>query len=444
MVDVELVFPYELHGQKPWVLPPLGLGYLAAGLQEKGIDWGITDCTFIGLQAGIEKIIRRKPRIVGIYSMVTLGQNTEYIANKLQGSVDCLVVGGPLPSVYPDNFFPEFDICVLGEADFSFPTLVECILADQEFHNLPGIVYKDGDNSKITKSNQIVEDLDSIPHPIRSEFLNKNYMAYWSENFDYAPASIIATRGCPYSCDFCSRPTSGTKFRKRSIEDVLGEIKEIYDLGYRYLWFADDAFTFDTNFIVELCEGISSLGYDLRWDCLSRVDKVDDDLVKVMKNSGLTRVYLGIESGSNETLKLMKKGAKVEDADFAISLFSKHGIKTGGFFMIGYPGETLDSIWRTVEFSAREDLDYISYTVPYPLPGSTLYERHKTYIDPSKEWFTERENTIFIDCGIPENVLRELIEVAYKAHEMARTNGEPQAQDYLKSKEKKYKKMMGG
>jgi anaerobic magnesium-protoporphyrin IX monomethyl ester cyclase len=444
MTDVELVFPYVLHGQKQWVLPPLGLGYLAAALEKKDIDWGITDCTFLGLSAGLENIKRKKPKIVGVYSMVTFGQNTKYIAQNLRESVDYLVVGGPLPSVYPDNFFPEFDFCVLGEADFSFPALAERILSGSEFDDIPGVVFKNEDKSKRTRYNHIMQNLGTIPHPIRSEFPNEKYMEYWRENFGYSPASIIATRGCPYACDFCSKPTTGTKFRKRSIEDILHEIKGIHDLGYNYLWFADDAFTFDTNFVMELSEGITGLGYDINWDCLSRVDKVDDELVLAMKKSGLTRVYMGIESGSDETLALMKKGAKVDDADLAISLFKKHGISTGGFFMIGYPGETLESIWRTVEFSAREDLDYISYTVPYPLPGSDLYNRHKTYVDPTKEWLEERENTVFVDCGISGNLLRDMIEVAQVAHKIAKTKGRTQALDYLSDKKREFGNIVEG
>jgi anaerobic magnesium-protoporphyrin IX monomethyl ester cyclase len=153
-----------------------------------------------------------------------------------------------------------------------------------------------------------------------------------------------------------------------------------------------------------------------------------------MKKSGLNRVYLGIESGSNETLNLMNKKARVEDADSAIRLFNKNGIKIGGFFMIGYPGETLDSIWKTIEFSAREDLDYISYTVPYPLLGSALYKRFESQIETTKEWSKERENTIFIECGIPEKQLNKLIKIAYSAHDIAKVKGRVQALDYLRGK----------
>jgi anaerobic magnesium-protoporphyrin IX monomethyl ester cyclase len=197
--DVELVFPYELKENKPWVLPPLGLGYLAASLEKKGIKWGITDCTFIGLQAGIKRIIDKRPKIVGIYSMVTLGENAKLIARKLRKYVKYLVVGGPLPSVYPDNFFPEFDLCVLGEADFSFSDLVESIFQGQEFKDMPGVFCNDMELKEINKKCQIVEDLNSIPHPIRNEFPNSEYMKYWSENFGYVPASIIATRGIQYT-----------------------------------------------------------------------------------------------------------------------------------------------------------------------------------------------------------------------------------------------------
>jgi anaerobic magnesium-protoporphyrin IX monomethyl ester cyclase len=415
------------------VLPPLGIGYLASALDQKNISWEICDCTFYGIEHAIKTINTNKPRIVGIYSMATLGYNAKYIAKKINEQVEYLIAGGPLPSVVPETFLSEFDFCVLGEADFSFTNLVECLLKGEDFSNVSGVVYQNGNEIKRTIDIEYVQNLDLIPHPNRSGFENNKYIKYWNKNFGYAPGSLIATRGCPYSCDFCSRPISGKKFRKRSPEDIIEEIKEIHKLGYRHLWFADDAFTADLDFVFELCAKISNLDFNISWDCLSRVDKINNELVTAMKKSGLAKVYLGIESGSNETLNLMKKGTTIDDSKNAIQLFKNCNVDVGGFFMIGYPDESIESIWDTIEFSVREDLDYISYTVPYPLPGSPLYDRFKTYIDPSIEWSKERENKVFIEGEIPEKVLHQWIKKAYNAHDIAKKKGIDQALRYLAS-----------
>lgn len=428
MADVELVFPYELGADRPWVLPPLGLGYLAAILKERNMSFGITDCTFTGLEDGIKRILARRPRIVGVYSMVTLGQNARRMARALKGKVDFLVAGGPLPTAYPGQFLGDFDFCVLGEAEYAFAELAGSLLEGREASGIAGVVPA-GNEGRTAPLR--VADLASVPHPERDGFPNERYREYWKENYGYSPASIIATRGCPYHCDFCSRPVSGSDFRKRAASDIVHEVRKINALGYDYLWFADDAFTYDTRLVVDVANGIRSLDPGIRWDCLSRTDGIDEDLVRTMREGGLERVYLGMESGSDETLRLMKKGARVADSENALGLFSASGVKVGGFFMVGYPGETAESIWSTLEFSARSELEYISYTVPYPLPGSPLYERMQGYVDPSAEWSRERENAVLYKSEMPEAALKEAIRLAYEAHAIARKDGRESALAFL-------------
>jgi anaerobic magnesium-protoporphyrin IX monomethyl ester cyclase len=456
MAEVELVFPFELGEDRPWVLPPLGLGYLAAVLEQRGIGWGITDCTFTGIEEGLRRIAARKPSVVGIYSMVTLGRNANRMARALRRKVDFLVAGGPLPTIYPEQFLGSFDYCVKGEAEFAFADVARRLLEGSDVSGLAGVVVRRGDGDRSRRDDQndegnrqdwgdggmgaataglCVDDLDSVPHPNRAEFPNGSYRKYWRTNFGYSPASLIATRGCPYHCDFCSRPVSGSFFRKRAVDDIIGEIKEIAALGYDHLWFADDAFTCDTQLVVDVSSGIENLRMGLKWDCLSRTDRMDEGLVNAMRRGGLERVYLGIESGSDETLRLMRKGARVEDAENALGLFSRSGVKVGGFFMIGYPGETAESIWSTVKFSARRELDYISYTVPYPLPGSPLYQRIRGSVDSSAEWVRERENAVLYDSEFQEPALKEAIQLAHDAHAIARSRGRERALEFLAAKE---------
>jgi anaerobic magnesium-protoporphyrin IX monomethyl ester cyclase len=441
VADVALVFPFELGDGTPWVLPPLGIGYIASVLDQRRIGRSIVDCTFSGIDAAIERIRTERPRVVGVYSMVTLGQSARRVARELRGSVEWLVAGGPLPTAYPESFLEEFDIVVLGEADFAFPALVSRLLAGEGPAGVPGVVRREG-GSTVTGGPPVnVSDLDSVPHPARAEFPNTRYMSYWTEHFGYAPASIVATRGCPYTCDFCSRPVSGADFRARSPEDVVAEAAEVRALGYRHLWFADDAFTYDTDLVLAICDGLEGLG--VRWDCLSRVDRIDDDLVAAMARAGLHKVYLGVESGSDATLRLMRKGTTVAEARSAIKTFAAHGVRTAGFFMVGYPGETLPDAWSTVEMSALAGLDEVSFTVPYPLPGSPLHDRYRAYIDPMREWGRERENTPFIETGIPEAALKTLIETATEAHRLASGGRREEAVGLLARRRRECERMVG-
>jgi anaerobic magnesium-protoporphyrin IX monomethyl ester cyclase len=439
MSEVELVFPFELGKERPWVLPPLGLGYLAAVLGREGINCGITDCTFMGIDAGLREVLHRQPKIVGIYSMVTLGRNADHMARALRKNVDFLVAGGPLPTVYPERFLRYFDFCMRGEAEGGFARLARDLLNGGDGSGIDGVASRANGAKAVP---QRIRDLKGIPHPLRSDFPNDRYRDYWEVNFGYSPASIIATRGCPYRCDFCSRPVSGDHFRVREPNDILDEVGEIRTLGYDYLWFADDAFTYDTGLVLGVSEGLREAAPGIRWDCLSRTDGVDDELAQTMRRGGLERVYLGIESGSDETLRLMRKGARVADAENAIMRFARQGVKVGGFFMVGYPGETPDSIWSTVRFSARRELDYISYTVPYPLPGSPLYDRVREQVDPGMEWSHERENALLFKSDFPEAALREVIRLALEAHGLARREGRERALNFLDSKESEYRRLL--
>jgi anaerobic magnesium-protoporphyrin IX monomethyl ester cyclase len=434
-MDVQLVFPYEISEDKPWALPSLGLGYLYSMLKRAGIDCGITDCTFIGLEAGIDRIIQEKPEIVGIYTMVTLGENANFIARRLRGVIPHIVAGGPLATAYPELFLKNFDYCLLGEGEVNIVTFIDRVLKGRDVASIPGVLGRDSKHDP-SAGPHVVTDLSAVPHPNRDLFPIDEYKQYWLQNFGYFPASIIATRGCPYNCDFCSRPISGSNFRKRVIDDILAEIDEICRLGYNNFWFADDAISYDTDFFLRLVKGIKEMRGDFQWECLSRTDRIGSAFINSLQESRLRKVYLGLESGSDQTLKLMNKGAKVKDSVEALKLFKQCGIMTHGFFMIGYPGETIEDIWKTVRFSARSDLDEISYTVPYPLPGSKLFERHMAYVDPQKEWSRDRENTVLIDFGFSEKFLKKMIDLAEKAHHIAITNGDQTASDYIDSRRK--------
>ncbi|MDD1718972.1 MAG: radical SAM protein, partial [Methanoregulaceae archaeon] len=232
--------------------------------------------------------------------------------------------------------------------------------------------------------------IDTLPIPDRSGFDHARYQEFWRETAGCRMTSIMVTRGCPFSCDFCSRPVWGSVFRKPDLDRVFREIEDIIRYGYDTLWIADDSFTLDTNYLKDFCARMIRSGTPLRWTCLSRVDRLTPALVALMHEAGCIRVYLGLESGNDETLRLMGKRSTVADGIRAVRLFRDAGIGTSGFFMVGYPGETVASIESTLDLAVSLPLDEISINVPFPLPGSPLFSRIPG-LDPDADWDVSNE-----------------------------------------------------
>ena len=217
---------------------------------------------------------------------------------------------------------------------------------------------------------QPLEVIERLPLPDRSVFDHRRYQEFWEHTLGCRMTSIMVTRGCPYSCDFCSKPVWGNDYRKPSLERVFAEIRDILSYGYDRLWIADDSFTLDTKYLEEFCNRKISEGFPFTWTCLSRVDRLDEEIVGLMKDAGCVRVHLGLESGNDETLRLMGKRISVRDGMEAVRLFRQAGIETAGFFIVGYPGETEESIDETLGTGSlappRRDLHQC------PLPASRL------------------------------------------------------------------------
>jgi len=159
----------------------------------------------------------------------------------------------------------------------------------------------------------------------------------------------MTTLGCPFDCDFCSRPVFGSSFRRRNLDAVFEEIDQIQRLGYDSLWIADDNFTLNLAFLKEFCQRMA--GKKIGWSCLSRVTGINEEISRLMKEAGCRRVYLGLETGSQDTLQLMNKRATLDEGINAVQQFRKAGIETAAFFIVGYPMETVSSIEATFELA---------------------------------------------------------------------------------------------
>lgn len=418
--SVVLIYPhFRTSSENELLFLPLGISSLASQIKALGIEVKCVDCTFLNLEEAVFKVAEADPAIVGLYTMITMTKNTFKILDALKNKLPeaLFVSGGPLPSLYPKTFSEKFHIVFRGESDISFPNfcrdfingnLSKNKLFKLDLKKYDGIYIDNGTIIDVPPIHLPEEVIKTLSLPDRSEYSHKLYQKFSESKTGYKTTSLLTTRGCPFNCDFCSRPIFGNYFRKRNLESVMEEILEIQKLGYNDLWIADDSFTLDEDYLRSFCEQLYSNNFNLSWTCLSRANGVTDKMVFWMKRSGCRKVYLGLESGSEETLHLMQKHLTIADGKKAAQLFNDAGIKVSAFFIVGYPGEKPESIEKTFEYALSLPLDEVSFNVPFPLPGSSLYSRIKG-LDTQADWDMENEIKFVYDSEFDENYLKDRI-----------------------------------
>ena len=314
MTSVLLIYPFfkSRHDRSIFRFPPLGLGYLASSLRKCGYDVGLLDCTFLDKDEALKMATDAKADAVGIYSMVTMREQSLMFARVLRESCDLLIAGGPLPSCDPVPFLSDFDVAVVGEGE---KTICEILRAHEEGSDLgsiKGIAYRQDGRDRFTPKRELEPDLDRIAFPARDLFPNQAYIDHWKKRFGYAITTVMTTRGCPFCCEFCSNAVFGMSYRERSPENVMDEVEEALSFGYDRIHFADDVFTLNRERMLRLCEEISSRGLNFKWECLGRADSIDRETATAMKMAGCDRIFFGIESGNDSILRLMNKKITAE------------------------------------------------------------------------------------------------------------------------------------
>ena len=413
------------------LFPPLGIATLAAQLRRLGIETRLFDCTFGSFEALRADLSAYEPQIVGISAMASLTRNTFAVAEMVRAILpdSLLVAGGPLPTVYPRRFATHFDVVFRGEADLSFPRFCADYFARRATTQTMGILPLAGYQGLFVPNHGLYVDnpathhseaeLVCFPAPDRSDFDHAAYQDAWLRAGGTKMTSLIATLGCPFACDFCSKPVFGDLVRRRDLDAVFREIDEITACGYESLWIADDTFTLDRRYLAEFCRRMTGRG--LSWSCLSRGDRVDEATVALMRDSGCRRVYLGLESGSQDTLTLMNKHLSLADGVRAVELYRRLGIGVAAFFIVGYPGETAAAIDETFALSLALPLDEISFNVPYPLPGSALFARLGGP-DDGTDWHEENEVTFLYRSEFDADWLRGRIAETMATFAVRRTS----------------------
>ena len=315
----------------------------------------------------------------------------------------------------------DADFLFKGEAEAAFPKLLDIIGKGKgDLESVPGLVWREGGQVR-SNAASFIEDLDAIGLPawdlIHPEDYPESQHGAFFRKFPIAP--IMITRGCPYPCAFCAGGVvSGKKIRKRSIESVLGEIKTLYkDHGIREFHVIDDNFTMDASYAKEFLRRLKGIGLDISWAVPNgvRMETLDPEILKLMKDTGLYLISLGIESGSDEILRLMKKGNTVSRIRECVRMINDSGIDVAGFFILGYPGETEESIKKTIRFSLELGLVRANFFTYLPFPGSESYDQLASSgeldrVDWDNFYFM---NAAYVTPGLTRKGLKNLQRIAF-------------------------------
>ena len=372
--------PWEVKKGSIWSqvrssMPALGLLYIAAYLESKGIECDVLDFqATLASQEEIEATIKiGNYDFYGITATTPLAHNAYRISKfiKREKTGAKVVLGGVHPTALPEESFVEgdADYVVRGEGEEIFYRLI----SGENAAFIDGISYvKDGKVMHVGSAG-IVHDLDSLPYPA---FHKVDLSLYKPAVGGYkrTPAiNMTATRGCPGKCTFCN--SAAIKLRKRSAQHIFGEMEMLVrEYGIKEICFYDDTFTVYPENIKQLCALIVENGLDITWSCFARTDCVNDEMLEQMKRAGCHQVMYGIESASPQILINIKKPIQKEKNVIAVALARKHGITSRCTFMLGNPGETPETIDETIDFALELDPDIALFNITVPYPGTEMFD----------------------------------------------------------------------
>ncbi|WP_294960528.1 radical SAM protein [Sulfurimonas sp.] len=371
--------------------PSLGLLLLAAQARKDGYSPKIieSDLENLSPQTVANMVLEINPKFVGI-TLFTVGVFNAAIIAKLIKEKNpniVIMVGGPhISSMGFETMqkFENFDIAALYEGELILNKLLSSIENNDPLEEVQGIVYRDENNTlRRTPPPPSIKDLDSLPIPAW-DLLPNFPKAYLPAIFDYPRAPVAtysASRGCPFKCEFCDTSTFGTKIRYNSSKKVHEIMKHLsLEYGIKHLQFVDDLFVANNAKVLELCELLITDKVDMTWSCTARVDTVKPDTLKKMKEAGCWEISFGLESGSDEMLKNMKKSITAEVSARAVNWTSEAGIRVKGLFMLGYPGETKESVKVTKEFIKSLPLTTMNLSKFTPYPGSQFIKSYTEHL----------------------------------------------------------------
>ncbi|MGQ9666194.1 MAG: B12-binding domain-containing radical SAM protein [Anaerolineae bacterium] len=360
--------------------PSLGLGYLAAVLERRGDEVRIFDFGLDPrrpLEEEVLDVLAFRPDVIGLTAMTTSYHSAEQTISLLRAGTHApMVLGGPHATVFPERTLreqPALDYLVFGEGEETMLELMEVIEGRRDPATVAGLCYRRAGQVMCNPARPLIRDLDALPFPARHLFQLERYPLYAPDGGRLL--TVLTSRGCPYNCSYCFKGIVGRTYRQRSPENLIQELKElIRTYGIHNFYFIDDLFTLDVKRLNVLLDMMIAEGLDIRWQCLARVDRVTPELLRRMAAAGCRQIHYGIESGDQEILERVGKRITLEQVRQAVRWTAEAGIRSKGYFMLGLPGDTEETMEQTIQFAASLDLDDAMFSLTTPFPGTRLWE----------------------------------------------------------------------
>ena len=412
-------YPPNIHSHPPFI--PLGLAYLGAVGQKAGHEVNVIDCQAERLTYDTfrQRISQVNPDIIGVTATTLLYKSAMQLINiaKEVHPRAITMLGGSHGTFWDENAlkeYPSLDIVVRREGELTFTELLDRFENKSSFADSLGITFRQKDGTIIrTEDRPLIQDLDSLPFPAH-DLLPLDAL----KRMGKVLFPLITSRGCVYWCDFCSTVRMfGRGYRMRSPKNVVDEMQLIHDkYDINQVTFYDDAFTVNRSRVLKICEELHARKLGMIWDCGTRVDMVDRELLKTMRDAGCIAVWLGVESGSEAILGAMNKKIKLDQTRLAYKTAHDVGLMTIANVVLGFPGETEQTARETIRFVKELNPDDVGFYVATPYPGTPMYDQVK-----KNGWLRVTDFDKYDTAGptfeTPSLSMEKLTEIRYKAYQ---------------------------
>ncbi len=380
--------------------PPLGLLYISAYLNEKNLQNSIFDSTFYSFEEQLKFIKKEQPKIVAIYTNLMTKVNVIKLVKTLKTDHKYgnpkIILGGPDVTYNCINYLKTgVDFLIIGEGEQTSFELSNAILNSTNFKEIQGIAYMlDGELIK-TPPRTKIKELVHLPLPNRDAIPIHRYLETWKKYHGKSSMTVSTQRGCPYTCKWCSTAVYGQSYRRRPAKMVAQELKM---LKTKYkpdsVWFVDDVFTVSHKWLRDFHKEMIEEDAIIPFECITRAERLNDEILQLLKEIGCYRIWIGAESGSQKIIDAMDRRVNVDTVKTAIQKTNALGIETGTFIMVGYPGENRKDILQTVTYLKEANPTNFTITVAYPIKGTSLYNEIEEKITQQPNWETSTDRDI--------------------------------------------------
>ncbi len=362
---------------KPY--PPLGILYLSAWLERFGHRHEVYDTTFSTKIEFEKHLTKSRPDVLALYTNLMTKLNIidilAFVNEELPDTF--IILGGPdITHNTKDYLSVGADLVIIGEGEQTLLEVIQSIEKGNRTHfgHINGVAcYVDGEYLQ-TPSRERIRPIDDLPLPNRKQIDMQPYLDTWKKHHGKSAMTVSTQRGCPYTCKWCSTAVYGQSYRRRSPQLVAQELKTLKE-AYNpdSIWFVDDVFSVSHKWVEAFVDEVRKQDALIPFECITRADRMNEQVIDWLKAAGCYRIWIGAESGSQRVIDLMDRRVDVDYVSEMIKLTKQKGIEAGTFIMLGYPGETEEDIRETIAYLKDCQPDHFTITVAYPIKGTSMY-----------------------------------------------------------------------